>query len=141
MMRGARAATCASWVTRNIVEPCCSAKRHEEVEDRGTSGGVEIAGRLVGEDDTRLIGQRTSDRDALLFTTRKLTRQMVTSLGQPDLVEQLHTSIVTRTALHTRRRKRGFDVLGGCQCRDQIELLEHEAESAQPKIGEPAVGE
>jgi hypothetical protein len=31
--------------------------------------GVEVAGRLVGQDDARIIGQRARDRDALLLAT------------------------------------------------------------------------
>src|SRR5919202_697382 len=39
----------------------------DQVEDDGTVAVVEVAGRLVGDDDGRAGGQRAGDGDALLF--------------------------------------------------------------------------
>ena len=41
---------------------------------------VEIAGRLVGEHQRRLVGERAGDRDALLLAARQLRRAMVEPL-------------------------------------------------------------
>src|SRR4051794_38927756 len=41
-------------------------------EDDVGGGFVEIAGRLVGEDEERAVGERAGDRDALLLATREL---------------------------------------------------------------------
>src|SRR5690606_30147537 len=40
---------------------------------------IEIAGRLVCEDDARMIGRSTGDGDALLLTTREFGRTMIGS--------------------------------------------------------------
>jgi hypothetical protein len=39
----------------------------ERLDDIGAGACVEIPGRLVSEDDPRLEGKRTRDRDALLL--------------------------------------------------------------------------
>ena len=50
-------------------------------------GLVEIAGRLVGDQDRRVGRQRARQRDALLLAARQLRRIMVAPLGQADGVE------------------------------------------------------
>ena len=47
-------------------------RRHvgEQVDDLAARGRVEVAGRLIGEHDTRLNRKRTRDRDALLLPAR-----------------------------------------------------------------------
>src|SRR4051794_17352868 len=49
---------------------------------------VEVACRLVGQQYLRIIGQRTYDRDALLFAARKPRRPVVEPLGEPDATQQ-----------------------------------------------------
>src|SRR5581483_1657629 len=60
---------------------------------------------------------------------RHVRRQMVGALGEPDLVQHLER-LLTRSA---DRRELRLDVLDRGQRRDQIELLEHEPERAQPQ--------
>ena len=50
---------------------------------------VEVAGRLVGQHDRRIVGERARDRDALLLAARQLRRIVMRAIGQPNLVEQL----------------------------------------------------
>ena len=52
-------------------------------------GGVEVAGRLVGEDQLGLADQRAGDGDALLLATRQLGRAVLGAVGDADLVEHL----------------------------------------------------
>ncbi len=47
--------------------------------------GVEIAGRLVGEDDGRIGDEGTRDGDALLLTAGKLRGGMSLAIGKPDI--------------------------------------------------------
>ena len=48
-------------------------------------GAVEIAGRLVGQDDRRIVGQRAGDGDALLLAARELRRIVMAAVraGRP----------------------------------------------------------
>ena len=51
---------------------------------------VEVAGRLVGDEDRRVIGQRSGDGDALLLATGRARRQLAGLVGHPDPLEQVH---------------------------------------------------
>ena len=55
-----------------------------EREDLRTGGAVEVAGRLVGEDDLRPAGQRTGDGDALLLAARQFAGPVLQAVRQPD---------------------------------------------------------
>ena len=71
--RSAAAATDASWVTTRIVWPSAVQQR-EQLEDLGDPGRVERTGRLVGEQQGRLVGQGAGDGEALALTARQRRR-------------------------------------------------------------------
>ena len=50
--------------------------------------GVEIAGRLVGEHELRLVHDCARDRDALLLAARKVLGESVDAAREAELVEQ-----------------------------------------------------
>ena len=52
----------------------------QQVDDLSTGRAVEIAGRFVGEQQRRIVGERASDRDALLLAARELRRIMMSAL-------------------------------------------------------------
>ena len=52
-------------------------QRHQRVEDVQRGVWVEIAGRLVGQQHARRIGDGAADGDALLLAARQFARQMV----------------------------------------------------------------
>src|SRR5882672_7251974 len=109
----------------------------EEVDDLAAGSSVEVPGRLVREHDSRLHGERTGDRDALLLAAGQVPRQVVRSAGEADLVEELQRPFAT--AAH--RGELHLDVLDGCQRRDQVELLEDEPEGAQAQLGQLPVAQ
>ena len=49
---------------------------------------VQVAGRLVGDQDRRVVGQGAGDRDALLLPARGRRRQLAGLVGHLDLLEQ-----------------------------------------------------
>ena len=57
--------------------------------DLPAGGGIEISGRLVGEDDLRLYRKRPRYCDALLLTTGELLRIVVHPVRKPKLFESL----------------------------------------------------
>ena len=59
----------------------------EQGEDVGGRGRVEVAGRLVGEDQRGLGHQGAGDRDALLLAARQLAGPVVGAVGEADAVE------------------------------------------------------
>ena len=65
--------------------------RRQPLEDRQDllrGGGVQVAGRLVGEDQRRVGDQRAGDRDALLLAAGQLGGQVVDAVAQPDLAQR-----------------------------------------------------
>jgi len=59
---------------------------------------IEVAGRLVTQQQRRIENQRAGDCGALLFTSRQFRRPMIESIAKPHLREQLPgTTIVTRS--------------------------------------------
>ena len=130
-----------SCVTRTSVTLRACAYLQQQVDDVPAVRAVEIAGRLVGQDQRRIVGQRARDRDALLLAARELRRVVMPAIVQPDFVEQ---------RLRARRRippagdlHRHQDVLERRQRRHQVEELEDEADllAAQPRqrvLVEPA---
>src|SRR5690606_6557827 len=49
---------------------------------------VEIAGRLVREDELRLVRDRPGDRDPLLLAARKLLRKPLAAAGEAEVIEE-----------------------------------------------------
>ena len=95
-----------------------------ERQDLGTRAGIEVAGRLVTEDDRRAAGKCPGDGDPLLLTARQFARAMAESMGETngrdDLVEPM---LVGLAAGECRRQG---DVLQRVQRRNQVEGLEDE---------------
>ena len=50
---------------------------------------IEISGRFVGQQDTRRIGDRARDRDALLLAAREFRRTVRQPLLQSEIGQQL----------------------------------------------------
>src|SRR5208282_1983594 len=59
-------------------------ERDDAVE---TAGVIEVAGRLVAEQDLGVVGERASDRDALLLAAREARRPMSGAGRETDPVE------------------------------------------------------
>ena len=66
-----------------LIEPA------KEVEDLATGGGVELTGRLVGEQDRRPVGERAGDRHPLHLSTGELGGTVPLAVTEPDVLQQL----------------------------------------------------
>ena len=86
MVRSAASATSDSWVIRTMVRPptCRSSNRPStsSADDR-----VEVAGRLVGQDERRVGDQGPGHRDPLLLTAGELAGPVLDPVGEADPVE------------------------------------------------------
>src|SRR6476646_6118350 len=60
----------------------------QRLHDARRCGVIEIAGRLVGQKNLRIICERTHDCDALLLAAREPRRAMRQPLRKPDSPEQ-----------------------------------------------------
>ena len=61
----------------------------EERHDLDAGLRVEVAGRLVGEQDRRVVDERARDRHALTLAAGQLVRPVVLAVAQLDLLERL----------------------------------------------------
>ena len=72
---------------------------------------VEIAGRLVGEDDGGRAHQRARDGDALLLAARQFRRGVMPAIGETHLRERLHAEPPPLGARHAAIDQRQFEIL------------------------------
>ena len=82
--REQRAASAGSWVTSTSVMPRSPGLGEQQVGDLPAGRLVEIAGRLVGDEDARLGRQRPGDRHALLLAARQLAGIVGDAVAQAD---------------------------------------------------------
>ena len=95
--RPQRSASLRSWVTRTRVACRRRCRPNSRSITCSPVRAVEVAGRLVGEDDLRARAERAGDGDALLLAARQLRREMIGAMRQADLGQQ---------AARRRRRRR-----------------------------------
>ena len=65
------------WVAIRAATPWLRRQVEQALEHRARGGGVEVAGRLVGQQQARLVGQGAGDGDALLLAAGQLGRLVV----------------------------------------------------------------
>src|ERR1700681_1203396 len=104
-------------------------ERHQQLEHvlRGTR--VELAGRLVGEQQRRLVDERARDRDALLLAARERGRAVVHTIAQTDVAPR-PLGACGRVVPVSRVARGERHVLARVHVRQQVEALEHEADRA-----------
>ena len=105
------------------------------VDDLAAGRLVEIAGRLVGDEDRGMRRQRARERDALLLAARKLRRIMREALAEPDRCELAPSRALERVG-GAGELERHRDVLERRHGRDEVEGLEHDADLAAAKARE-----
>ena len=77
---------------------------HERRRSRSAFSLVEVAGRLVGPDDRRVVDERAGDRDALALAARERVGNVVRAIGEPDELERLERSLARFRAARRGRR-------------------------------------
>ena len=90
-------------------------RRPQQVEDAVARLRVEVAGRLVGEDDGGPGDQRAGDRDPLLLAAGELGGPVGGAVGEADGLEQLVAP--GRVDVAAGDPQRQLDVLGGVEDR------------------------
>ncbi|AIB13926.1 hypothetical protein ABAZ39_18485 (plasmid) [Azospirillum argentinense] len=101
---------------------------------------VEIAGRLIRQQNGGLTDQRPGDRHTLALAARHLVREMVQAVGQTDLFQ---SGLGTRQRLppeHSPIQQRHGDVVERRQAGKQVKRLEDEADFPVADVGEVIAG-
>src|SRR5258708_3894687 len=89
---------------------------------------VEIACRLVGQNQVRLIDQGAGDGHALLFAPRKLVRFVFETVFEADTRQKLASARLGLARVRPRHAGRQTYVLEGVQFRQKIVGLKNEAD-------------
>jgi len=116
----------------------------EESPQHTLAGGViEVAGRLVTEQNFGLVGERAGDRDPLLLTAREARRAMPGAGRQADPIEQPGRLFPRQPARHRGDHLRQHDIFERREFRQQMmELVDkadlRAAQQRPPLVFEPA---
>jgi hypothetical protein len=106
----------------------------QEIDDLLAGCLVEIAGRLVRDEDRGVGRQRACQCDALLLAAGELGRIVVQAIAEPDGVQFLRRA--RRRIGIAGKLQRHRDVFQRRHGRDQMERLEHDADLAATEAGE-----
>src|SRR5579884_329837 len=112
----------------------------QQSEDLVTRMGIEIAGRLVGQDQLRPQHQRARDGDPLLLAAGELSRPMVKAVRQPDRFEHLPRGRLDLIPLGPLDQSRHHDIFKRGEFREEMMELENIADGSIPKFGQLSIG-
>ena len=101
----------------------------QQIDDLLAGGLVEIAGRLVGDQDRRIGRQRAGQRDALLLAAGQL-RRIVRAAVRPSPTAASSRARALERVGGAGQFQRHRDVFQRRHGRDQVEGLEHDADIA-----------
>jgi hypothetical protein len=127
-------------------QPGAMAQGVEQREELRLDRGVERGGRLVGEQQPRLGGDRHGDGGALAQAARELMRERrraIRGIGYADLAQQLDRAAAGGAAVEPLvRHQHLVDLLAdgqhGIEARHRI--LEHRADGDAAQLAEPGTG-
>src|SRR5438105_1333567 len=98
----------------------------EQLHDLLPLARMEIPGRLVGEDQGRLVDQRARHGHELLLATGELPREQTLLRDDSEPVQRVGNERVALTLLDVAVRQRDIEVLRHREVVEQVILLKHE---------------
>src|SRR5262245_41969239 len=108
----------------------------EQLEDLFPRLAVEVAGRLVGQQQRRIAHDGARDRHPLLLPAGELAWVVPEPLPEADDAERVLGAFDPLLAAHLDQQQRQLDVLERGQHRDQVIELEDVADVARAPAGE-----
>jgi hypothetical protein len=102
----------------------------QELHDPDRRVRVEVARRLVADQERRMVDHRARDRDALLLAAGQLPRERRRLVREADERERLGHLLANRLGPVTLHLQRVRHVLGGRPVGQELEVLEHAPEVA-----------
>ncbi len=112
----------------------------EQLHDVDRGGGVQVSGRLVGQEHLRPVHERARDRYALLLTAGELVRQTLVLARETHEGEHLGDRLLDESARRSDHLQGERDVLEDGLVGQQPEVLE-DRPHMPPEVGHLAVGE
>ncbi len=99
----------------------------QQRRDRVGRCAIEIAGRLIAQQQSRTANERARQRDTLFLAARELTRKMRHAMRQPDLIDQT-TCVRVAAGIGWSYERRHEHVLEHAALRQQAVVLKHETD-------------
>ena len=101
----------------------------QQVEDLFCCVRIQVAGRLIGNDDLRVVSQGASNGCTLLLPAGELAGELVSEFFNPDQPEQGHGALVALSRCElVAKIHRQTDIFQHSQSRQQLEELENDAQ-------------
>ena len=104
----------------------------QQVEDLARHQRVEVAGRLVRQDEPRVARQDARDGDALLLAARELRGQVAQARGEADERQRALDPLLAVGRGQAAVAQRHVDVVEHVEVGDQVEALEDEPDLLVP---------
>ena len=139
MMRVPYEAFTSECVTWTIVVPL-SFSDAEQLHDFLALRRVQVAGRLVREDDLRIGDHRARHADELLLTARELIRVEILLPDDLKPIEDVGDHALALLAAHIAVRERNLEVLVHRQVVEQVVALKDEPDVLLVQLGSAASG-
>ena len=95
-------------------------ERDEQLDDLLARGGVQVAGRLVGQEQARLAADGARDGHALLLASRELDRVVIHTVAQADFLEQIASARNPRGGVASHELVRQQNIFHRRQGGDQL---------------------
>ncbi len=140
-MRSRRRARSRLWVAISAARPVRRTRPTRVLEHAVAGGVVEIAGRLVGEQDLGVVGQCPDDRDPLLLAARQPCRAVLGARRQTDTGQQRRRLLPGPPAPDAGDHLRQHDVFERRKFRQQMMELIDETQLGAAQQGSVLVGE
>src|SRR5918994_5544028 len=104
-------------------------KSLKQSHDLAAGDGIKISSRLVGENQRRLVYQRSSNSHPLLLAAGKLIGRMIKTLIETDQPEHFQGSLMPLFAGTAVVHHRQFNILQRAGARKQIKALKDETDT------------
>src|SRR5215470_16202127 len=114
-------------------DPLGADDREQQAHDLAAGLQVQLAGRLVGDQQLGAAGQGPGDGYALLLAAGQLVRPVRGVLGEPDDRQHRRDALLANPGRRAGDPQRDPDVLGGGQHRDEPKGLEDERDRVAPQ--------
>src|SRR2546427_5628201 len=113
----------------------------KQVEDFLTGLRVEFPGRLVCQEERRIVREGDPDGDPLLFPTAELVGTMARALRHAHELEELPAPLRTNRGPFPRQSQWKLYVLLRGERRDEVEELKDETDAGQAILDEVSISE
>jgi hypothetical protein len=121
-------------------QPALEVEAAHQVDDLVRVLAVEVARRLVGPDDRRVVDERACDGDALTLAAGELFWDVRAALSEADQLQRFLRSPARLLRSHARDEQGQLDVLDRGQDRHQVVELEDEAHVPRPVVRALPIG-